>query len=266
MKILAFDIGGTKISSAVVSVCGNLLSPIECVPTPKTAEKIEKYFINRMNVEEFDGVAVATAGVVWNEKLLAKPHNLPAGYENINFHKFTDKPVLVENDANAALWAEYKIGVLKGTEHSIMLTLGTGVGCGIICGGKILRGKTGAAGELSFLIAGGDLANIASQNGLNEKDCFALCKLKDEHNPAAVKTFAEWQERLIDCLALLNNILDIEAVALSGSLAEIVDYPVVEKAVNAKGYHNPLCLKKAQTGANAGLIGAALLLKDKING
>lgn len=266
MRILAFDIGGTKISSAVVSVCGKLLSTPENVPTPKTAEDIENYLLKRINAEKFDGVAFSTAGVVFNEKLLAKPHNLPAGYENINFHKFTDKPVLVENDANAALWAEYKIGALKGTENSIMLTLGTGVGCGIVCDGKILRGKTGAAGEVPFLVAGGDLANIAAQNGLNEKDCFVLCKLKNERNPAAVKSFEEWQKRLIDCLAVLNSILDTEAVALSGSLAEIVDYPEVEKAVNAKGYHNPLRLTKAKTGINAGLIGAALLLKDKING
>lgn len=266
MRILAFDIGGTKIASAVVSVYGKLLSPVVSAPTPKDAGKIEEYIKKRLSEEEFDGAAVATAGVVYNEKLTAKPHNLPVGYENICFHKLTAKPLLVENDANAALWAEYKIGVLKGTEQAVMLTLGTGVGCGIICGGRILRGKTGAAGELPFLLAGGDLAALAKQNGVSECDCFALCKLKNEHNPAAEKAFAEWQERLTDSVALLNSILDTEAVALSGSLAEIVDYPAVEKAVNAKGYHNPLRLQKAVTGNNAGLIGAALLLKDKING
>ena len=147
MRILAFDIGGTKIASAVVSVCGKLLSPVVSAPTPKDAGKIEEYIKKRLSEEEFDGAAVATAGVVYNEKLTAKPHNLPVGYENICFHKLTAKPLLVENDANAALWAEYKIGVLKGTEQAVMLTLGTGVGCGIICGGRILRGKTGAAGE-----------------------------------------------------------------------------------------------------------------------
>lgn len=266
MRILAFDIGGTKISSAVVTVCGKLLGAETVCATPKNAESIEQYLLQRMNEEEFDGVAIATAGVVHNEKLVAKPYNLPAGYENISFHKLTTKPVLVENDANAALWAEYKIGSLKGTEQAAMLTLGTGVGCGIICDGKILRGKTGAAGEVPFLLAGGDLAALAHQNGLKENDCFALCHLKDEHNPAAEKTFAEWQKRLIEDVALLNSILDIEAVALSGSLAEIVDYPAVEKAVNEKGYHNPLRLRKAVAGNNAGLIGAALLLKDKING
>lgn len=266
MKILAFDIGGTKISSAVVSVCGKLLGEKIICATPKSACEIESYVLQRLNEEEFDGVAIATAGVVYDEKLLAKPHNLASGYENINFHKLTSKPVLLENDANAALWAEYKLGSLKGTEHAVMLTLGTGVGCGIICDGKILRGKTGAAGEVPFLLAGGDLAALARKYGLEEKDCFALYRLKNEHNPAAQSAYEEWQNRLIEDVALLNSILDTEAVALSGSLAEIVDYPAVEKAINEKGYHNPLRLSKATSGNDAGLIGAALLLKDKVNG
>lgn len=266
MKILAFDIGGTKISSTVVSVAGMLLEPVTVFPTPRKAEEIQAFLQEQMDKNEFDGVAIATAGVVHNEKLIAKPHNLPAGYENIEFHKLTKKPLLLENDANSALWAEYKIGALKGTRYAVMLTLGTGVGCGIICNGGILRGKTGAAGEVTFPLAGGDLAAEAYKNGLKEKDCFALCKLKNDGNTAALTAYKEWQNKLTDSLVLLNNILDIEAVALSGSLAEIVDYAEVEKNANACGYHNPFRLYKAQTGTEAGLIGAALLLKDKING
>lgn len=265
MKILSFDIGGTKISSAIVLADGCLAGDVLTVKTPETAQKIEEFLSERISQTEFDGLAVATAGVVCGEKLVAKPHNLPQGYENIKFHQLCRKPVLVENDANSALWAEYKSGVLKGARQAVMLTLGTGVGCGIICNGQILRGKTGAAGELPFLISGKDLAALARQNGLAESDCFALYKMCKEHNKAAEKTYREWQDRLIAGIALLNDVLDTEIVALSGSLAEIVDYPAVEKEVNARGYHNPLQLKKAQAGAYAGLIGAALLLKDKIN-
>ncbi len=266
MKILAFDIGGSKISVAVISEHGELLSSIDSISTPQTAEEIKIFLSEKIKLTECQGVAVATAGVVNQEKLIAKPHNLPLGYENIDFHLLTNKPVLVENDANSALWAEYKTGVLKGTKHAVMLTLGTGVGCGIICNGEILRGKVGAAGEVPFLVSGRDLADIAQKNGLKEKDCFRLCKLKKMHNIPAEKTFKEWQGRLINCVALLNSILDTEIVALSGSLAEIIDYSEVENLINAQGYHNPLMLKKAKTGLNAGLIGAALLLEKKIYG
>ena len=72
MKILAFDIGGTKISSAVVSVCGKLLGEKTVCATPKSAYEIESYVLQRLNEEEFDGVAIATAGVVYDEKILAK--------------------------------------------------------------------------------------------------------------------------------------------------------------------------------------------------
>ena len=60
MRILAFDIGGTKISSAVVSVGGKLLSPAISMPTPKDAGKIEEYIKKRLSEEEFDGAAVAS--------------------------------------------------------------------------------------------------------------------------------------------------------------------------------------------------------------
>ena len=56
----------------------------------------------------------------------------------------------MENDANAAAFAEYKIGAAKGSQSSITVTLGTGVGGGIILDGKILKGKSGAAGEMHF--------------------------------------------------------------------------------------------------------------------
>lgn len=265
MKILSFDIGGTKISSAIVLADGQLAENVLTIKTPSTAQEIEEFLQKRISQTEFDGLAVATAGVVWDEKLVAKPHNLPEGYENIKFHNLCRKPVLVENDANSALWAEYKTGVLKGASQAVMLTLGTGVGCGIICNGQMLRGKIGAAGELPFLISGKDFAALAKQNGLAESDCFSLYKMKKEHNKAAEEVYREWQNRLVDGISLLNDILDTEIVALSGSLAKIVDYSAVEKEVNARGYHNPLQLKMARTEADAGLIGAALLLKDKIN-
>jgi glucokinase len=56
----------------------------------------------------------------------------------------------LENDANAAAWAEYKLGASKGSNISIMLTLGTGVGGGIIINNKLFKGKSGAAGEMLF--------------------------------------------------------------------------------------------------------------------
>lgn len=68
----------------------------------------------------------------------------------MDFQNLSTKKVFVENDANAAAWAEHVLGASKGCAHSVMITLGTGVGGGIIIDNKLLKGKSGAAGEMHF--------------------------------------------------------------------------------------------------------------------
>jgi glucokinase len=73
------------------------------------------------------------------------------------FHKYVSIPVVLSNDANAAAYGEYVYGGAKGMDHFIMITLGTGVGSGIVVDGKLVHGSTGTAGELghNILIPGG---------------------------------------------------------------------------------------------------------------
>lgn len=68
------------------------------------------------------------------------------------FHKYTDIPVVLSNDANAAAYGEYVYGGARGMEHFIMITLGTGVGSGVVVDGKLVHGSTGTAGELGHNI------------------------------------------------------------------------------------------------------------------
>jgi len=68
------------------------------------------------------------------------------------FHKYVDVPVVLSNDANAAAYGEYVYGGAKGMDHFIMITLGTGVGSGIVVDGKLVHGSTGTAGELGHNI------------------------------------------------------------------------------------------------------------------
>ena len=70
----------------------------------------------------------------------------------MDFKSLSKKPVFVENDANCAAWAEHKIGASKGMAYSIMLTLGTGVGGGIIIDNKLYLGEGGGAGEIGHMI------------------------------------------------------------------------------------------------------------------
>lgn len=263
MKILAFDVGGTKIAHAIVDENGKIAGNVSTCPTPKTAAEIEDLFRQIVAENEFDGFALATAGVVFQNKLPAKPNNLPQGYQNIDFAKLLKVPFLIENDANAALWAEFKIGNLKGVQHGIMLTLGTDTGCGIISDGRILRGKTGATGEVSFPFSGRDLQRLCAQHQVSETDCFKVFEavLKGQQNARAA--YYEWEENLISGLKLLNGLLDTEVFVLSGSLSKIVDYAKVSTALSLLQPHNPAVVKPAVCGTDAGLIGAALMYKEK---
>lgn len=263
MKILAFDIGGTKIAHAVVDENGRILRNVQTCPTPKTAEEIVSLFKKIVAENEFDGFALATAGVVFQNKVLGKPNNLPQGYQNIDFSGLLKTPFVIENDANAALWAEFKIGNLKGVNHGIMLTLGTDTGCGIIADGKILRGKTGATGEVSFPFSGRDLQRICAKHQVTETDCFKIFEAVIKGDSNARAAYYEWEENLISGLKLLNGLLDTEIFVLSGSLSKIVDYAKVSTALALLQPHNPAVVKPAICGTDAGLIGAALIYKEK---
>lgn len=266
MRILSFDVGGSKISYGLVEENGNIVGEIKVLPTPKTATEILDIFKTAANENKFDGFAVATAGVVLNNKLAGKPNNLPKGYENIDFTELSGTPYVVENDANSAMWAEHEIGALKGVQHGVMLTLGTDVGCGIICNGQILRGKCGAAGEVVFDCSGRSLQRLASEAGSELTDCFAIYDLAIRQNGAERGAYKIWQENLLYCLRKINQILDTEIFVLSGSLAKIVDYAVINTSIKLLQPHNAPLIKPATCGTNAGLIGAALLCAGKMKG
>lgn len=266
MNILSFDVGGSKIASAVFDGDGKICGEVNVMPTPHTAAEIEAALKDIASGGKYDGCALATAGIVCGGKLAGKPNNLPQGYENIDFAAAFKTPFIIENDANAALWAEYKKGCLRGAKDAVMLTLGTDVGCGIICGGRILHGKSGAAGEVRFDCSGTSLRRLAKEAGSDETDCFAVQKAALRRAGAERTAFRTWQENLAEAVFNINCLLDTEAVAFSGSLAEIVDYAVINTMVKLLCPHNPPLVKHASCGKNAGLAGAALLCAQKLKG
>jgi glucokinase len=160
-KVISIDIGGTKISLAVVQN-NKIISDVIKVSTPDSAEGILQVILNNIELllKEYNdifAVAFATAGAVnlENSKIIGSTGNLPEGYSNLDFsgeikRKF-NLNVFIENDANAAAYAEYKVGSARGYDNSITITLGTGIGGGIIVNGKLLRGKSGSAAEVGHI-------------------------------------------------------------------------------------------------------------------
>ena len=153
-KALAIDVGGTKIYNTIVNENGEIIGEIEKRPTPKTFDEIKAVFedIIKRHEDKVDVIAFATCGAVknTNDGILGSTGNIAQEYPTMNFKSLSNKPVFVENDANAAAWAEHIIGSSKGMPYSVMLTLGTGVGGGIILDNKLYKGKNGAAGEMHF--------------------------------------------------------------------------------------------------------------------
>ncbi|MCC3374792.1 ROK family protein [Cohnella sp. REN36] len=160
-KVLAgIDLGGTKLLAVLVDGEGRVLASDE---QPTYADQGADRVIGRM-VElvngllgeryELTGVGVATAGTLNpNGGLIEIATNLgwkdvPLGLE---LERRLGVPVTVENDANAAAYGEWKAGAGVGTQDCVFITVSTGIGGGIVSGGRLVRGKTASAGELGHI-------------------------------------------------------------------------------------------------------------------
>lgn len=157
------DIGGTTVKLGIFNMDGklldkweiptrvedngkNIISDIECSIQKKSSE---------MNIrkEEICGIGLGVPGPVGEDGTVYKCANL--GWGNCNPAKemktFTNVPIKVGNDANVAALGEMWQGGAKGYQNVVMITLGTGIGSGIIIGGKIVTGRNGSAGEIGHI-------------------------------------------------------------------------------------------------------------------
>lgn len=281
-KALGIDVGGTKVYCAIINEKGEILSEVEKYHTPKTFDEIRNLFKNIIEKHEknVDVIAFSTCGAVnkTNDRILGSTGNIAKEYPTMDFKNLSNKKVFVENDANCAAWAEYLIGSSKNMPYSVMITLGTGVGGGIILGGKLYKGKSGAAGEMHFKMRTDKhrkctcgswdcFEAYASGTGL-KKTAEELSKNSEittydviEHidDPMMKKIFDTWQNDILEGIIGLANIFDPDVVVLSGSMAEFVDIEYLEKEANLQIVTQPFKVVKASAGNYSGMIGAALL-------
>ena len=287
-KALAFDIGGTNIYSTIIDETGKIVSEIEKFSTPKTLDEIKNILKTQIVKHEnnIDVIAIATAGAVNNEntKVLGSTGNLVEGYYTIDFQSLSTKKVFVENDANSASWAEYKIGASKGSTISIMLTLGTGVGGGIIINDKILKGKSGTAGEMHFKMypdkrrkctcgswdcfeayASGTALKWDGEEMLNNPNIttYDIMDGVKSGNKEMIEVFERWQNDLTIGIIGLANIFDPDCIVLSGSMAQFVDTKKIEEIVNQEIVTTPTSIRKGIAGNYSGMIGVALLAMER---
>jgi len=163
--VLAIDLGGTKIITALVSDKGEIIARKYCLTL---ANKGTESVINRilstvdsflnlrnMSVRQLNAISIAAAGVIDMEKgIITRSPNLPGWIDiplrSIVKEKFQVNTFLI-NDANAAVLGEHQFGAGKGLKNVILITLGTGIGGGIIIDGQLYFGASGGAGEIGHM-------------------------------------------------------------------------------------------------------------------
>jgi len=155
---LGIDIGGTKIAAGVVDHEGRLLATARRATAgldnggilAACADLVEELGA-RYTIE---GIGLGAAGFVdaTRSRVIFAP-NVPWRDEALREHlqQATGLPVVVENDANAAAWGEMRFGAAQGADDAIVITVGTGIGGGIIVNGQLIRGAGSMAGEIGHM-------------------------------------------------------------------------------------------------------------------
>ncbi|MEO6604269.1 MAG: ROK family glucokinase [Aeromicrobium sp.] len=271
---IGVDIGGTKIAAGLVSESGELLKR-ESEPTPDDSSAIPAIVADlaeRLSGDEkIVGIGIGAAGFTSTDRTTVR------FAPNINWideplaervSALADLPVVVENDANAAAWGEFTFGAGEDTDDLLLVTIGTGVGGGIVHRGQLYRGGFGIAAEIGHMRIVPD--GIAC--GCGEHGCFeqyasgsalvrnarervansdpgtealkalaegdpnkitgpALTDLAHDGDELSIELLAELGHWIGEGLAILASILDPRVIAIGGGVAGVGDLllgPVVE--------------------------------------
>jgi glucokinase len=156
---IGIDIGGTKVLGGVVTESGEVIATSRKDTPEEGGLALVKVIANvakeLMDLHQVTAVGISTAGFISSDRktVLATPNI--AGWNGLKIYDELQKiigiPLIVENDANAAIWGEYKFGAGIGKKNIAMLTLGTGVGGAVILNGDLYRGAFGVAAELGHI-------------------------------------------------------------------------------------------------------------------
>lgn len=304
--VAGMDIGGTTVSMGIVDLEGNLLNhDYGMAPINKGVKTVVEWIserlyrlIHRTPEVRLCGIGIGIAGLVDAQRgTLNYAANL-ADWKNVPlaglFQKEFNVPVFLENDANVAALGEYAYGAGERVSNMVLVTLGTGVGAGLILNGDIYRGVHGLAGEIGHTIIHKDgplcgcgrrgcleafIGNAAiiqrtralcnsypsdmndSIQSLTTKD---ISDAAEKGDSVALKVYGEVGEILAVGLSNVFNLLNIQRAVISGGVARASCYflETTQSVLNdlvLDDHLKPVEAVTASLGDNAGLLGAAYL-------
>lgn len=307
--VFGVDIGGTSVKLGLFDELGTVIDKWE-IPTrtddsgshilPDIAESIQsKLKEKKIEKDQIAGVGVGAPGPIDNEGVVHCAVNLGWGTFSIRdtLSSLLELPVMAGNDANVAALGEMWKGGGLGSRDMIMVTLGTGVGGGIIINGRMLTGSTGAGGEIGHVHVEdnetqacncgnyGCLEQYSSATGitrlanklLEESDKDSLLRTGEvsakavfdavkEKDALAIEVAKQFGKYLGDCLANVSGVVNPEVIVLGGGVSKageiLIDFikPNFDKNV----FHGSRNVKftLATLGNDAGIYGAAKLVLD----
>ena len=301
------DIGGTTVKIGLFTTEGELLEKWEIKTRtenhgeailPDVAESLQnKMQKKNIRKSEVDGIGIGIPAPVMEDGVVQKTANLGWGYKEVTreMKELTGLPVAAGNDANMAALGEMWLGAGKGQKNMIMVTLGTGVGGGIIVNGKPLAGSHGAGGEIGHFCVNeeetetcgcgntGCLEQYASATGISrlarrrlERDdspsslrgseisAKAVFDALKEGDAVAKEIVEEFGSYLGHALAAIAVITDPSVIVIGGGVSKageiLLEY--VEKYFHEKAFfaNQDTRFVLAQLGNDAGICGAAKLI------
>jgi glucokinase len=302
---IGIDIGGTTTKAGVVTSEGEVLTRIERPTDPSAATKGAIALVDELlerSTETIAGLGVAAAGFITGSRVTFSP-NLVFDDPQLGsaFEARSGLPVTVDNDANAAVWGEHRFGAARGIDNVAMVTIGTGIGSGFIIEGRLLRGASGAAGEIGHIVidpAGppcgcglrGCLEQFASGQAVTtwarvaaEEDpstsivSFAgsIDAITAEHVGRAAREYDETARAVLRRagralgigLSNIVNIFDPDVIVLGGSVTKAGEAflgPARDELarMTAAQRRRPMRLDLSALQADAGILGAAALALD----
>ena len=305
---IGVDMGGTSIKFAVVRgekiiAKGEPVQTKECgSPEAVIAAVGERLRALREQYPDVRAVGMGLPGFVNHAAGVVDSLTNVPGWYDVPIRRILEEesglPAAVENDANCMALAEWKLGAGRGMQDIVCLTLGTGVGAGIIAQGQLLRGHLGAAGELGQVgidyrgrighygnrgavedyIGNGELAleaqmRYATELGVHKPiDELTPIHLEDAAKggcPVALGIWDDAARKLSACLLACHYILNPQAFIIGGGIAKAGEllFDSLRGYLKAQIYpahYEKLQILPAQFGGEAGIIGAALLALEDL--
>lgn len=258
---VGIDVGGTNIRASVIDASGEVLDTVQA-PTPHSAKALEDALARSVRElcqrHAIGAVGLAVAGFINGDRSTVRfaPH-LP-WQDTPVAQRLTERlelPVILEHDANAAMWAEYRFGAAAGGHNVVLVAIGTGIGAALLIDGQLYRGTHGVAPELGHLqvvpqgracpcgkrgcweryCSGTALADTAIEmlatdpvRSVLAKDVYRdpgsltgrrVANAAQDGDPLAVRVMADFARWLGLGLAFVSDIFDPDLVVIAGGVS-----------------------------------------------